>query len=129
MRENPNRKRDKIMNNIYLIKDEKRDFCLFKVGFASNLLMRLYAYTTHNPLANCISTMRTMEKSKRTVENEFHNEIIFRGYNFVKATIDNKKTEWFAVSYDDPFYMELTTNGLNAFKCGKNRKNYGEFRK
>jgi hypothetical protein len=25
--------------------------------------------------------------------------------------------------------MELTTNGLNAFKCGKNRKNYGEFRK
>jgi hypothetical protein len=108
--------------------DEKRDFCLFKVGFASSLLARFYQYTTHNPLADCISSIQTMEKSKRAIEDRFHNEIIARGYNFVNAKIDHKRTEWFAISYDDPFYMELKTCGLNAFKCGKNRKNYGTYR-
>ena len=116
------------MNNIYLMKDEKRDYCLFKVGFASDLKVRLYAYTTHNPLVDCISTIQTMEKSKKTVEKKFHEEIKSMGYEFVTATIDRKKTEWFAVSYDDPFYGELSTKGLNAFKCGKVRKNFGEYR-
>lgn len=116
-----------MMNNIYLMKDEKRDYCLFKVGFASDLRIRLYAYTTHNPMVNCISTVKTMEKSKRAVEHQFHEEVRHMGYEFVTATIDGKKTEWFAVGYNDPFYAELCTKGLNAFKCGKNRKNHGEY--
>jgi hypothetical protein len=41
--------------------------------------------------------------------------------------MDGKKTEWFKVSYDDPFYAELMARGLCAFKCGERRKNYGEF--
>ena len=57
----------------------------------------------------------------------FHDEIVARGYEFVSAVIDGKHTEWFKVSYDDPFYTELCEKGLNAFKCGKNRKNYGCF--
>lgn len=115
------------MNMIYLMKDEKRDFALFKVGFASNLMTRIYAYTTHNPLNECISTVNTRESSKRKVEEMYHSEIIKLGYKFVNAKIDNKKTEWFKVNYDDPFYTELCEKGLNAFKCGKNRKNYGTY--
>ena len=30
------------MNYLYLMKDEKCDYCLFKVGFASKLAVRLY---------------------------------------------------------------------------------------
>ncbi len=112
------------MNNIYLIKDEKKDFALFKVGFASNLLTRLYAYTTHNPMSECVNVVSTYEKSKRNVEKMFHDEIKAMGYEFVNAKMDNKKTEWFKVSYDDPFYNELTENGLSAFKVGKNRKTH-----
>jgi hypothetical protein len=115
-------------NNItYLMKDEKREFCLFKVGFASNLMSRVYQYTTHNPLNECISYVETMEKSKKKVEEIFHEEIIKRGYTFVNAKIDNKKTEWFKVSYDDPFYTELNEKGLCAFNCGKRRKDHGAF--
>ena len=117
------------MNTLYLMKDEKRHFCLFKVGFTANLNQRLYAYTTANPYAECISTVHTQERSERSIEKTFHDEIIKRGYEIVIASIDNKKTEWFKVEYDDPFYMELTEKGLNAFKCGKNRKNYGAYTK
>lgn len=112
------------MNTIYLMLDEKKDFALFKVGFAGTLMTRLYAYTTHNPLCNCISYVHTMEKSKRTVENAFHNEIVKKGYNFINATMDDKKTEWFKVEYNDPFYSELKEKGLSAFQCGKTRKCY-----
>lgn len=115
------------MNTIYLIKDDKKDFALFKVGFASALRTRLYAYTTHNPLAECISYVKTQEKSGRNVEKMFHDEIVSRGYDFVIAKIDWKKTEWFKVDYNDPFYNELNIKGLNAFQCGKNRKDNGEF--
>ena len=33
-------------NIVYLMKDEKRDCCLFKVGFAKNLLSRVYTQHT-----------------------------------------------------------------------------------
>jgi hypothetical protein len=111
------------------MKDEKRDFCLFKVGFTKNLDQRIYSYTTANPLVECVSHVQTMAKSKRNVEKLFHDEIASRGYQFVTARIDGKRTEWFMVSYNDPFYGELITKGLNAFQCGKSRKNCGEYRK
>lgn len=117
-----------IKNNIiYLMVDEKKDFCLCKVGYAKKLITRIYAYTTHNPLVECVSYVETMEKSKRHVEEMFHEEIVKRGYEFVNAKIDGKKTEWFKVSYDDPFYKEIKEKGLNAFACGKRRKNHGAF--
>ena len=115
------------MNTIYLIKDEKHDYALFKVGFTTNLKNRVYQYSTHNPEANIISTIKTQSTSKRKVEGLYHNEIEARGYMFVISPIDHKSTEWFKVAYDDPFYSELCTKGLNAFKCGANRKNYGEY--
>lgn len=115
------------MNIIYLMRDEKKDFALFKAGFATNLNKRIYQYTTHNPLVECISYVCTRESSGRSVEDKFHNEIIRRGYSFISAEIDGKNTEWFKVSYDDPFYTALCENGLNAFTCGKNRKNHGCF--
>lgn len=117
------------MNTVYLIKDEKRNYCLFKVGFTASLEQRIYAYTTANPEVECISTIHTQAKSNRNIEKTFHNEIIKRGYQFVNANIDNKSTEWFKVEYNDPFYMELIEKGLNAFKCGRNRKNYGTYTK
>lgn len=109
--------------------DEKRDVCLFKVGFTKDIEHRVIPYTTSNPTVKCISYVKTMEKSKRNVEKLFHDEVASRGYQFITAHIDSKKTEWFAVSYNDAFYGELITKGLNAFQCGKNRKNCGEYRK
>lgn len=107
--------------------DEKKNYALFKAGFAKDINGRVYAYTTHNPEVRCISTVRTQLKSKRNVEKLFHEEIIARGYEMVSAIIDGKHTEWFKVSYEDPFYEALCESGLCAFKCGKRRKNYGEF--
>lgn len=113
------------MNKIYLMRDEKRNHALFKVGFTKDLDNRFYFYTTHNPEVECISYVNTKESSDRRVEEQFHKEIIARGYKMVTAVIDGKKTEWFKVEYTDPFFDELCERGLNAFKCGKNRKNFG----
>lgn len=115
------------MNKIYMMLDEKKDFALVKIGFASNLMIRVYQYTTHNPLTECISVIDTMAKSKRNVEKMFHEEIEKMGLEFVKAKIDGKKTEWFKVEYDSQLYKDIKTKGLNAFKCGKNRKNLGTY--
>ena len=115
------------MNELYLMRDEKKNFALFKVGFATDLNKRIYQYTTHNPLCECISHVRTQERSGRNIEKMFHDEIISRGYELINAIIDGKSTEWFCVSYDDPFYVEICKKELNAFKCGRSRKNYGCF--
>lgn len=115
------------MNKLYLMKDEKRNYCLFKVGFAKDLQKRVYQYTTHNPAVECISFLQTMEKTGRTLEKTFHEEIEKMGYEFISATIDGKQTEWFKVSYEDKFFDDLCEKGLNAFKSGKNRKNYGVY--
>ena len=114
------------MNELYLMLDQKRFYALFKAGFAKNLAKRIYQYTTHNPEVRCISHIKTQLKTKREIEKLFHQEIISRGYEMVTAVIDGKKTEWFRVSYDDPFYAELCELGLCAFNCGKRRKDYGE---
>jgi hypothetical protein len=68
-----------------------------------------------------------MEKTGRRLEKTFHEEIEKMGYEFISAVIDGKQTEWFKVSYEDKFFDELCEKGLNAFKSGKNRKNYGVF--
>ena len=112
-------------NYLYLMADEKRDYCLFKVGFTTDIKKRMHAYTTHNPEAKCISTVLTKVASGRKVETAFHKEIEKRGYRFVTATIDGKRTEWFSVPYTDTFYNELMSKGLNAFGCGKRRHNMG----
>lgn len=115
------------MNSIYLMKDEKRNFALFKVGFTTNLDQRIYQYTTHNPLIECISYVNTQERSRRSVETTYHKEILKKGYAFIRATMDDKETEFFKVYYDDPFYKELCSKGLKAFECGRSRKDLGCF--
>ena len=112
------------MNAIYLMRDEKRNFCLYKVGYTQDLDKRVNAYTTHNPLVECISFVFTQKRSKREVEKMFHEEIKSMGYTFITAEIDGKMTEWFKVDYTDPLYEALNNKGLNAFKCGKGRKCY-----
>lgn len=114
----------KMMTTTYLMKDEKRDFCLFKIGFASQLQTRIYAYTTHNPLTECICFMKSRETSKRSLEKAFHSEIETLGFEFVNATIDGKKTEWFKVEYNHPMYKELCNKGLSALKSGKGHRCY-----
>lgn len=115
-------------NTVYLMLDEKKDFALFKIGFTSNFTKRLYSYTTHNPLVRAIDTIATQKKSKRKVEKKFHEEIEKMGYNFLTATIDGKKTEWFIVQYNDPMYTNLKENGIKAFVNGRSRKNSGEIK-
>lgn len=115
------------MNKLYLMKDEKRNYAMFKVGFAKNMEKRICQYTTHNPEVQCISTVNTQLTSGRNIEKMFHEEIKKRGYEFSIAYIDGKKTEWFKVPYTDPFFAELSAKGLNAFNCGRKRKNYGEY--
>ena len=80
------------MNKVYLMKDEKRKHCLFKVGFAKDLKSRVHQYTTHNPEVECISFLQTMEKTGRELEKTFHDEIEKMGYEFITAVIDGKKT-------------------------------------
>lgn len=115
------------MNYVYLMMDEKREYALFKPGFASDIAKRMNQYTTYNPEVRCISHIKTMDKSQHFVEGLFHKEFTARGYERLFGTMNGKKTEWFRVNYDDPFYAELCELGLCAFKCGKGRKNYGEF--
>jgi hypothetical protein len=115
------------MNVIYLMMDEKKNHVLVKPGFASDLASRMRAYTTHNPEVRCISYVKTQEKSKHFVEGLFHKELISMGYKRIYGVMNGVKTEWFKIAYDDPFYCELCELGLCAFKCGKRRKNYGEF--
>lgn len=114
-------------NFVYLMLDEKKDCANFKVGFASDLSKRMSAYATHNPQAMCIDYVKTRQKSDKAVETMFHHEILKRGYTFIVSVGVWKKTEWFKVAYDDPFYEELKIKGLRAFNCGKNRKSYGRF--
>lgn len=116
------------MNTIYLMLDEKKDFALFKVGFASNLFNRMPQYATHNAGTECIDYVKTQLKSKRHVEKKFHMEVKAQGYSFYKSPITGSYTEWFQVSYNDPFYTALKIKGLNAFQCGKYRKSYGGFK-
>lgn len=112
------------MYTTYLMMDEKKDFALFKIGFASKLMTRIYAYTTHNPLAECICYMQTREKSKRNLEKAFHAEIKSLELEFICATIDGKKTEWFKVEYDNPLYESLKTKGLVVLKSGRGHRCY-----
>ena len=92
------------MNTIYLMMDEKRNYALVKPGFASDLATRMRAYTTHNPEVRCISYVKTQERSKHSVEGLFHKELTEMGYERIFGVMNGIKTEWFKISYDDPFY-------------------------
>jgi hypothetical protein len=118
------RQEDEIManNRIYLMVDEKKSHALVKVGFTSNIWQRIIAYVTHNPEVKCLGTIEIQQRTKRAVEKQFHTEITNKGYKFVYGQIISKKTEWFIVEYNDPFYKEILDKGLNAFDTGKNRK-------
>lgn len=115
------------MNAIYMMVDEKRNSALVKVGFTKDLEKRIGQYTTHNPMVKCISYMNTYQKTGRELETAFHDEIIKMGYEFVRAGLDGKKTEWFSVDYNDPFLKAIEENGLCAFKTGAGRKDKGVY--
>lgn len=55
----------------------------------------------------------------------FHAKVVACGYTFIKSATISSMTEWFMISYNDPFYAELCGKGLNAFKCGAMRKDLG----
>ena len=110
------------MNSIYLMIDEKRTFCLVKVGYTKDIKDRVHQYTTHNPLVECFGYIKTQQRSGRNIEVLLHKELVARGYKKVNAIIDNKITEWFAVDYNDEFYNILTDKSLNAFKATKNHR-------
>jgi hypothetical protein len=111
-----------VMNKLYLMMDEKKDYALFKVGFASNIFQRIVAYSTHNAGATLINTVNTKATSKHQLEKKCHAEIIARGYKFAVSPLTHSTTEWFAVSYDDPFYKELKTFGFEALKTTARHK-------
>lgn len=111
------------MAYIYLLVNEGKMGASFKVGYTHNLQARMRQYATHNDQAQLISAVITQERSKRAVETAFHSEIKKMGYEFNHSTLLwNIQTEWFTVSYSDPFYTSLMNNGLQAFQVGKGRK-------
>lgn len=110
------------MNSIYLMIDEKKTFCLVKVGYTQDIDQRVYSYTTHNPLAECFGYIKTQDRSGRKIEALLRKELKARGYRQVNAIIDNKTTEWFAIDYNDEFYTILIDKSLNAFRATKNHK-------
>lgn len=113
------------MNCVYLMIDEKRNGCAFKVGFTSDMDKRYIQYTTHNAGIQCISRIATYGKSKHNVETMIHAEIAKR----VEGWNKRSNHEWFMVSYDDPWYSELCERGLLAFTCTKGRKELGGYGK
>lgn len=108
------------MNYVYLLKDEKRNYCLFKIGFTKDLEKRLKAYATYNPTVELINFCQTKAIRKHATEKAFHKEVEEKGYGFVSSAF-KIRTEWFVVPYDSELYNELSTKGLSAFKNGKNR--------
>lgn len=108
------------MNYVYLLKDEKRDYCLFKVGFTKDIEKRMKTYATYNPTTQLINYCQTKEISKCKIEKAFQKEVNKKGFAFVLSNM-HTLTEWFAVPYNSEFYNELCTKGLGAFKNGKNR--------
>lgn len=107
---------------IYLMKDEKRAVCMFKVGYTKNIDKRMIPYITHNPMAELIDTVVTYKKTKMQLESAIHAELESWGVDMVEG-MDGTKTEWFAVDYASPLYTALCENGLKVFKACKNRKN------
>lgn len=107
---------------IYLMKDEKRNACLFKVGFTADLDRRLLHYATHNPTIELVSVVVTYSKTKHRLETEIKDEITKMGYEFIISELNKVKTEWFAVPYDSELYKRLTAEGLKVFKACKRRK-------
>lgn len=106
---------------IYLMKDEKRNVCLFKVGYTKNIDTRMIPYITHNPMAELVDAMVTYRKTKCELETAVHEELKSWGIDRVEG-MDGTVTEWFAVDYDSPLYNALTEQGLKAFKACGHRK-------
>ena len=106
---------------IYLVKSPDRNGTWFKVGFTSNLMMRLTHYYTHNPNFELLETVDTYKKTKHKLETEIHNEISALGFNF-KVAKNGTKTEWFFIPKENE--EEFERNGLGQFKAVKGRKIY-----
>lgn len=106
------------MANLYMLIDEKKDFALFKVGYASHLQQRLTTYGTNNAgceLIDCVQT-RNSGCSKLHLEKKCHEELKALGYNVVNAKVNGQRTEWIKVEYTDSFYQTLKENGFKALK-------------
>ena len=109
---------------VYLLKDEKRTECLFKVGYTKDIDRRMVAYATHNPAAELLDAMVTYTKTKMQLETAIHTEIAALGCEFVTAA-DGTQTEWFRVAYDSALFADLTTKGLAVFAACQGRKSLG----
>lgn len=98
--------------------DEKKDFALFKIGYASNLSQRLMTYSTNNAGCELIDSVQTRKngQSKLHLEKECHNELKMLGYNTINAKVNGKQTEWIKVDYTDSFYQILKNNGFKALR-------------
>lgn len=108
---------------IYLLKMELKSEVLYKIGFTSDSTTkkRFRSYGTENPAAICLQTIRTYNKTKRSLENAIHAEIRKQGYSFTEAAINGSLTEWYAMSYEQAKVFEQN-GGLATFKACKGRK-------
>jgi hypothetical protein len=110
-------------NRLYLLIDEKRQYALVKVGFTKDFEKRKGGYLTANPEAHLIDLVATQERTGRTIEKLFHQELEKRGYLRANGNIEKiKRSEWFRIPYTDPFLQEIQAKGFQAFTNGKNRK-------
>lgn len=106
---------------VYLMKDEKKTACLFKVGYTKNIDQRMIPYITHNVWAELVDAVITYKKTKMQLETAIHAELAEMGVEML-AGMDGTITEWFAVDYDSELYKELNKKGLSVFKACKGRK-------
>lgn len=104
------------MPYIYLLKDEHKDYCLFKIGYAVNIENRMKQYSTHNPTTECIDTMEVVNAK---TEKLYQNYITSLGYSFLFSKVSNGKTEWFKIDYNDPNYNRLSTLGFKSITLPK----------
>ena len=105
---------------IYLIKDEKRDGTLFKVGYATDIERRFsVGYWGHNAGMIPLEIIITYRKTKMRLETAIHKEIEAMGYEFI-TTPDGITREWFFVPLGED--AEFEHKGLAQFKACKGRK-------
>lgn len=103
---------------LYLLRDDKRDYVLFKIGSSSDIEQRMSVYTTHNPEATLLEMVMTRSKSFE-VERKIREEVLAMGYPFIKSAND-VSTEWFQVPYEEA--DEFAEKGFKQFNACKKYK-------
>lgn len=67
---------------------------LHKFGYMSNITARLRLYACDTPRAQIVEVVKVQKKTKHTLEQQIHDELINKGHAFIRNRITGNITEW-----------------------------------